>query len=672
MKKVANKFISTTGKAIAICLFGSFTCSTAMAEECNEQTMDAFAYEDCLAEHNLPIPGKGNAESTDAPKLTVIDPNEIYSPFKREAYLTSSFGESRGTRYHAGIDYSTLMEEGWPVYAPEDGKVVSVSVSPFGYGKLMLFKGESGKTWAFAHQSSFGKIDEMVMAKQYATKKNDVKINPGVSFKKGDTLTFAGSSGIGNPHLHLETRIDKNRIINPVLAGVAVSDTMAPQVFGLAVWQDNELATTSDEALSKGCAVTPVKNEFPLHMAIKIADYSREPKDNPMSIRRLEVWRYDEKIYSKVQDTLSFNNMIKIRDELLWAEEADTAGDWHYIDAKIAPLSTYRVEIEDYAGHITTRKFSLHPKCKGNKDLVQAKFQTSPLYTFLSRPMLDLFRCESGYKFQALDSKGNTLAEDLCKVFEHKPLLLAKVAETFPAISSIQFSAGAEATGTGHGVDETIAIYPYKRYQTSINWKTNIGDIGVTQKITKIPVPSDTAIRVLAVTRTRTDSLDFLEFHPKGMQFFGKWNVCIENPDNAAPLYWLGETSRGWFIFSKQSYQKKTGKRCTDVNEFRDLANIQNDDVPTLGFPYWSDAIAFGINQPVLRIPVMFKYNGIPDGNAITVKAGKTWIAAEYDSEPREIVLLGEKLPEAGGKLSIQIIDEAKHKATYEITIPEM
>ena len=668
MRKISNKLIGTAGKAIALCLCAGL--STTFAEECNEQTMDAFAYEDCLAEHNLPLPGTGDKKDDGVPRLKVINPNEKYSPFKRDAFLTSSFGENRGTRYHAGFDYSTQMEEGWVVYAPEDGKVVELSVSPFMYGKLMLFKGESGKTWAFAHQSSFGKLDEMVMAKQYATKKNDVKVSPNVSYKKGDTLTFAGSTGIGNPHLHLEVRLDKERIMNPALAGVLSSDTMAPQIFGAAVWQGNELAVTSEDAFSKGCAVTPVKNEFPLHMAIKIADYSREPKENPMSIRRIEVWRYDEKIYSKTYDTLSYKKMIDIRDELLWAEEADTAGDWHYIGSKIAPLSSYRLEIEDFAGHVTTRKFTLHPKCKGNKAIPQTKVQTSPVYTFLSRPMLDLFRCESGYKFTALDDKDKEIADDLCKVFKHKPILLAKIAETYPNMKAIHFSAGAEATGTGHGVDETIAIYPYKKYQTSISWNTKIDDISVSQKITKIPMAGDSALRVLAVTQTRTDSLNYLEFHPKGLQFHGKWEVCIDNPDNSAPLYWLGETSRDWFIFSKQS--KKGNKRCAEVNELRDLANIQNDEAPILGFPYWADAVVFGIKQPVLRIPLMYKYDGIPDGNAITVKAGMNWIAAEYDSEPREIVILAEKLPEAGGKISIQITDEAKHKANYDVVIPEM
>ncbi len=662
MKTVLNK--------LAFLALGC-ACGVTFAQEspCNEATMDAFAYEDCLAEHNLPLPG-AEEKKVDGPRLTVLGAKQPpYSPFNKDAYLTSSFGENRGTRYHAGFDFSTQMEEGWVVYAPENGTVTELKVSPFMYGKLMLFKGESGRTWAFAHQSSFGKLDEMVMAKQYATKKNDVSIKPNVRYKKGDTLTFAGSSGIGNPHLHLEVRLDNDRIINPARVGTVISDTIAPQIFGAAVWQGNEFATTSAEAFGKGCAVNPIKNEFPLHMAIKIADYSREPKDNPMSIRRIEVWRYDDKVYSRTYDTLSYKKMLNIRDELLWAEEADTAGDWHYIGSRIAPLSAYRLEVEDFAGHVTTHKFTLHPKCKGNSQFVTTKFQTSPLYTFLSKPMIDLFRCESGYTFKALGSKDATLSEDLCKVFKHRPTLLAKIVETYPDLKAIQYSADAKSTGNGHEVDETIAVFPFGKHQTSINWNTKIGDITVGQKISGIPVGPDSAVRVLAVTRTRTDSVDYLEFHPKGLQFRGKWDVCIENPDNPAPLYWLGETTRNWFIFSKQTAGKK---RCASANELRDIASIQNEEVPTLGFPYWADAMAFGINQPVLKIPLIYKYNGIENGDAITVKSGKNWIAAEYDSEPREIVILAEKLPEAGEKINIQIQDEAKHKVSYDITIPEM
>ena len=79
-----------------------------------------------------------------------------------------------------------------------------------------------------------------------------------------------------------------------------------------------------------------------------------------------------------------------------------------------------------------------------------------------------------------------------------------------------------------------------------------------------------------------------------------------------------------------------------------------------------------GLSQPVLKIPLLFKYDGVADGNSITVKAGKQWIAAEYDSEPREIIIIADKLPEAGESINIQIVDEAKHKASYDVTIPGM
>jgi rod shape-determining protein MreC len=72
------------------------------------------------------------------------------------------------------------------------------------------------------------------------------------------------------------------------------------------------------------------------------------------------------------------------------------------------------------------------------------------------------------------------------------------------------------------------------------------------------------------------------------------------------------------------------------------------------------------------EIPLQFKYDGVADGNSITVKAGKKWIAAEYDSEPREIILIADKLPETGETITIQIVDEAKHKVSYDVTIPGM
>lgn len=640
---------------------------------CDASKMDAFAYEDCIATQRGAKLDNTDFSERNAPPAELISESYVepftYDPFNRDAYLTSSFGENRGTRYHAGIDYSTQMEEGWPIYAPENGFIKEIKTSPFGYGKVMFYEGNSGKTWVFAHQSSFTPaVEDLIRQKQYATKSNDISIKPNIRFRKGDTLTFAGSTGIGNPHLHLEVRLNKDDVTSPCQLGVKCLDTIAPQIFGVAVWQGNELSLTTDESLRNGCVETPVKNEFNLSMAIKIADYSREPKDNPMAIRRLELWRYDDKIYSKVMDTLSYKKMLDIRNELLWAEEADTAGDWHYIDAKLGPISTYRLEIEDFSGHIVRREFNFHQSCKDNGKFVLTQYQNTPLYTFLSKSMLDIYRCESGYKFAALNKDEQVINNDLCKIFDHsKPLPIGKIVETFPETRFIQYSADAAATGTGRGVNELISIYPYGKYKTSINWYTKVGNVKISQKISGIPVVGDTSQRILAVTRNQTDSVDFYEFHPKGLQFYGKWNVCIENEDNPAPLYWLGETTRRWFYFEKQTGSKN---RCASTNELRDLANISDEDGFSLGFPYWAETLVGGMYQSALKIPLYARYAGIPDGNAITVKYGNKWIAAEYDSEPREIILLGDALPDAGETISIEITDDSKRKSKKEITIP--
>lgn len=661
-----SSFILTVGSVFGI-------AATTAGTSCDASKMDAFAYEDCIAAQRGAKIDNTDFSERAAPPPELVSESYVepfkYDPFQRDAYLTSSFGENRGTRYHAGIDYSTEMEEGWPIFAPENGYVKEVQTSPFGYGKVMYFEGNSGKTWVFAHQSSFTPaVENAVRQKQLATKSNDVTVKPNIRFRKGDTLTYSGSTGIGNPHLHLEVRLNKDEIISPCQLGVKCLDTIAPQIFGVAVWQGNNLSLTTDQALRNGCVETPVKNEFNLSMAVKIADYSRTPKENPMAIRRLELWRYDEKIYSKVMDKLSYKKMLDIRNELLWAEEADTAGDWHYINAKIGPISTYRLEIEDFSGHVTKREFSFHPSCKNNGTIKLVQNQTSPVYTFLSKSMLDLYRCESGYSFAALDQNEQVINGDLCKIFDHnKPTTIGKIIEVFPETKYIRYSASATATGTGRSVNELIAVHSFTGFQNNINWHTKIGDVGISQKISGIPVVSDTSRRVLAVTRNQTDSVDYFEFHPKGLQFYGKWEVCIDNPNNPAPLYWLGETTRRWFYFDKQTGSKK---RCASTNELRDVANITDNDGITLGFPYWSEVFFAGERKLALKIPLFSKYAGVPNGNSITVKAGNKWIAADYDSEPREIVILGDDLPEVGASITVQVTDELKRKTIKEFDVP--
>ena len=54
--------------------------------------------------------------------------------------LTATFGEYRPGHFHTGIDIKTWGREGYKVFAVDDGYVEKVSVSPYGYGKVLFFK----------------------------------------------------------------------------------------------------------------------------------------------------------------------------------------------------------------------------------------------------------------------------------------------------------------------------------------------------------------------------------------------------------------------------------------------------------------------------------------------------------------------------------------------------
>ena len=568
-----------------------------------------------------------------------------YEPLARPAYLTSSFGENRGTRYHAGVDFSTDMQEGFPILAPEDGTVEEVRVSPYSYGKVLYFKGESGRTWVFAHQSGFNRaIEAAIRERQTAKKSNDLKLVTNMAAKKGDTLSYSGSTGIGNPHLHLELREGSFKLLSPCTNGVSCSDTLAPQIIAFAAWTDDEVKFTSTKALEAGCAERP---EGAFHAAVKIADYSRTPLENPMSIRRLEVKGAGVK-FSKLQDTLSYNDMLKIRTELLWAEEADTAGDWHVIDAKIgASEPELEITAEDYSGNKTVRKVALKNSCAGNEKFPLVKVQDSLLFTYLSRPFINAKAAKGALTLK--DSAGKILAQDL-RESEPELFPLSRIARKFPKASLIE-TAG-----------EEIHFTTLKQSHSN--------DFKVKGEFSLVLMGLESASwkQTLAYRKRHTDSLDYMEFHPKGLHFTGNFEVCVEGSPEV-PLYYLGETTRRWFYFSKQTKSRK--RRCVQMNEIRDLAAIVDTIPPKLGTPYLATAKIVGADAPVVRIPVVEPYAGLKNGNAINAfNAEGEWLYAEFDSEPSEIVIEASLL-KCGKTFRIDIEDELKNKASYTLELPQ-
>lgn len=575
-----------------------------------------------------------------------------YTPFNRSAYLTSSFAESRGSRYHAGIDFSTEMEEGWPILAPEDGEVQDIKVSPFGYGRVLYFKGKSGTLWVFGHLSLFNEaIENLVTHRQNSERKNDVSIIlPNLErIKQGDTLGFSGSTGIGNPHLHLETRLSKNKIVSPCGQGVECLDTIAPFILGAAAWRKTQVHLTDEQALQDGCLEVPNEDQ-PLKLAFKIVDYSRYPLENPMAVRRIELKTGNRSLYKRVKDTLSYSTMLRIRDEMLWAERADTAGDWHLIVSRLPTEGTLRLEVEDYTGNTSFREFTLQSKCPTSTGIAQYKLQDSVLYTFLSRAYLNLDLC-SKMQFELKNAQNKTLSYNLCQIYPNAETPIAVFYEKYPTASKII----AKRAGK---IEREIYLYPLDR-----ELKSTITASEPCHFSSEIKGLKNLHIeQVIAIQQIRKDSVTSLEFHPKGLQFWRGWHLCFDTASTPNPIYWLGETSREWFVFSKQTKEK--GRRCVETYELRDIATIKDTIAPAPGVAYFKN--------DKLRIPIVEQYAGIRNGNAFKVSSSeKRWIIAEYDSDPKELTVRREYLPNTGDSISVFMQDVVGNTKTYSIIVPE-
>ncbi len=160
-------------------------------------------------------------------------------PMEAAPALTSTFGEYRPGRFHAGLDLKTWGKEGYPVLAVDDGYVWRVRTSPWGYGKVVYVKLQDGRTAVYAHLSGFmPEIAGLVEAEQ--ERRGTYSVNlfleaSRIPVKRGQTVGFSGSTGIGVPHLHFELRDDAQRPLNALLNGFQVEDTIAPTIRRLAV-----------------------------------------------------------------------------------------------------------------------------------------------------------------------------------------------------------------------------------------------------------------------------------------------------------------------------------------------------------------------------------------------------------------------------------------------------
>ncbi len=164
--------------------------------------------------------------------LTILSAGEPYQwPLNLPPAVTSSFGEYRAGRFHAGLDLRTVRV-GPEVYAGADGYVSRIRCSPWGYGKAVYLRAKDGNTLVYAHLADFSSsLREYVQRAQHSRESYTVDLVPEPNefpVRRGELLAFAGRSGSRAPHLHWELRDEASRPINPRLLGLSWPDDTRP------------------------------------------------------------------------------------------------------------------------------------------------------------------------------------------------------------------------------------------------------------------------------------------------------------------------------------------------------------------------------------------------------------------------------------------------------------
>ncbi len=240
--------------------------------------------------------------------------------------INSGFGDYRSSHFHGGIDISTNGKIGYPVYAAKSGYVYRVSVSPFGYGKMIILRHDDSTYTLYGHLSAFaGEIKERVEEAQRSEGKYNVDLTPGpggIRVERGEIIARTGATGVGGPHLHFEVHGKDYSFVDPlVYKSLDVSGYRTPRIFGVAAEEISSGTTYSSRVIrtKKGYrARTVFRMNGPFFFVIHAADsygrgkYKRPPKYIRLSIDGREFLSLDMTRFP-ADDYLDVASLVDLR-----------------------------------------------------------------------------------------------------------------------------------------------------------------------------------------------------------------------------------------------------------------------------------------------------------------------------------------------------------------------
>ncbi|MDR1555665.1 MAG: M23 family metallopeptidase [Tannerellaceae bacterium] len=254
--------------------------------------------------------------------IKTLHAQELQNPFGFPALLSGNFGELRSDHFHAGLDFKTQGVEGKPVHAVEDGYVVRIVVSPWGYGKALYLNHPGGITTVYGHLQQFAdRLAVYVKEQQYAQESFSIDLTfPPEQFpvRKGQPVALAGNSGSSaGPHLHFEVRNTETGILYDPLEYYKdqIKDSRPPKIEGFMVYPIEGLGVVNGKKQKKEIKlpVTGNSRQTPgdtieawgeIGLAVKAYDYMNGTS-NIYGVRRLAMAIDSQAVFSSNIDRFS-------------------------------------------------------------------------------------------------------------------------------------------------------------------------------------------------------------------------------------------------------------------------------------------------------------------------------------------------------------------------------
>lgn len=147
-------------------------------------------------------------------------------------FLSSTFGETRSSHFHAGLDIKTWGREGYRVFAAREGKIHRLLITERGYGKAVYVKHPDNTFTVYAHLQRFNNqlqaLADSIRLQDYSFEMEFYLDSLDFEVNQGDVIGFTGSSGIGPPHLHFEIRDSLDNPLNALTTNLAIKDDLPP------------------------------------------------------------------------------------------------------------------------------------------------------------------------------------------------------------------------------------------------------------------------------------------------------------------------------------------------------------------------------------------------------------------------------------------------------------